>query len=243
MLLIDALKQPGRSFVDDNTVATPTPARPRIHLQTGAVVGQCIQWPIHTSVPLMLTATCAMARSSGALVSIPAPGHPATLLAAIRDAVATTTLPPDCLELTFSAAMLGDAGAEMLLALSALRDESVALALENFGPDDIALASRLPFSCVILAPSCVALLNGAPAAVAPLCALIDMVQAHQMHVIASGIETEAQRALLSALGCDFGEGTLFGPAAIHVTNQTPSPYSGSPSHVLAPERWPLNLGN
>lgn len=226
MLLIDALEQTSRSFIEDAPAFTQTTTRPRIDLQTGRLAGQSAQWPVHTPVPQILDAACAVARSSGAPVSIPAPRHPATLLAAVREAIVTATLPPDHLELTFSAAMLGDAGTEMLLALSALRDEGVALALEDFGPSGIALAGRLPFSCVILARSCIVRIPDAPAALAPLCKLIDLAHSHCMAVVATGIETETQRAVLSALGCDFGEGALFGPDTEFVGAPAASP--GSP---------------
>ena len=43
-------------------------------------------------------------------------------------------------------------------------------------------------------------------------AIISMSRALGLQVIAEGIETEAQRSFLAGLGCQFGQGYLFGRA-------------------------------
>ena len=223
MLLIDALRQPGRSFIGGH----PAPAqpgrsiRPRLDLQTGSQVGQSIAWPAESPDTNRLVTACTLALASGGLVSIPAPGDPQALLAPVRQALLSTGLPPGRLELIFSADALEEPGVETLLALSALRDEGIGLALEGFGRGRLALAHRLPLSCLILAPACIAQIPGSPAALALLHTLVDLAHAQQLTVVATGITTENQRAVLSGLGCDCGEGTLFGPAL-------PQPLSNPP---------------
>ena len=48
---------------------------------------------------------------------------------------------------------------------------------------------------------------------AVLGAVLALARSLGMEVLAEGIETEAQRATLLALGCEYGQGYLFGRAA------------------------------
>ena len=43
-----------------------------------------------------------------------------------------------------------------------------------------------------------------------MAAIIDLAHAHDLLVTAEGVETEEQAALLLAMGCDHGQGWLFG---------------------------------
>lgn len=97
------------------------------------------------------------------------------------------------------------------LRLAALRDLGVGLVLDDFGAAQGSLSAlrRAPLSAVKLDGSVV---RGLPhdredAAVAQ--ATIQVAHALGLTVTAEGVETEAQRACLAALGCDEGQGYLF----------------------------------
>ena len=51
-------------------------------------------------------------------------------------------------------------------------------------------------------------------------AIVQLAQAMAMKVIAEGVETEPQRAMLLALGCDEFQGFLFAPALDALSFQT-----------------------
>ena len=71
---------------------------------------------------------------------------------------------------------------------------------------------RLPLSAVVFSPGAICAVPGSAAATASIATLLRVVRSHGLCSVVTGIETEAQRALLSGLGCDAGEGSLFGTA-------------------------------
>lgn len=119
---------------------------------------------------------------------------------------------PGCLELELSERTILEAGTDSLLALAALRDLGVSLALDNFGAvhGSLPLLKRLPLSVVKVDRS---LIHGLPDHrddVAIVNAVIQASHDLELTVVAEGIENEAQLALLTAIGCDQGQGYLFG---------------------------------
>jgi EAL domain-containing protein (putative c-di-GMP-specific phosphodiesterase class I) len=101
---------------------------------------------------------------------------------------------------------------ETLLTLSALRDLGVGLALDDFGTGwaSIAMLKRLPLTTLKLDRSMVRDLPGNREDAAIIRAMIGTGHALGLTVVAEGIETELQRAYLGSLGCDQGQGYLFG---------------------------------
>jgi EAL domain-containing protein (putative c-di-GMP-specific phosphodiesterase class I) len=115
-------------------------------------------------------------------------------------------LPPDRLELELTESMLVDGSTDTLLALSAIRDLGVGLALDDFGTGfaSLSMLKRLPLTVMKLDRS---LVRDLPANRED--AAIVTGHAIGLVVVAEGIETEAQRAFLSGIGCDEGQGYLF----------------------------------
>jgi len=108
--------------------------------------------------------------------------------------------------------------AEMLLLLSAIRDLGVGFALGAFGSGlaSLSLLRRLPLTALHLDPALIHRLPEDCEDAAVVQAAVHAGHALGLAVVADGIETEPQRAFLAGIGCDEGQGPLFGgpmPAA------------------------------
>lgn len=134
----------------------------------------------------------------------------------VQGALASSGLPADrlCLEIT-ETAMVADVE-DAAATLRRLRDLGVQLALDDFGTghSSLTLLRRLPLHTVKIDRS---LIRGV-AAEAQEAVLVQLVvdAAHSLglRVCAEGIETVDQAQQLVAMGCDTGQGWLFGrPAA------------------------------
>ena len=133
------------------------------------------------------------------------------LLGQLAMALERSSLPPDCLELELTESMLVDGSADTLLALSAIRDLGVGLALDDFGTGfaSLSMLKRLPLTVMKLDRSLIRELPFNREDAAIVRAVIGTGHAMRLTVVAEGIETEAQRAFLSGIGCDEGQGYLF----------------------------------
>ncbi len=133
------------------------------------------------------------------------------LLGQVADALENSGLDPDRLEIELTESMLVDVGLETLLTLSAIRDLGVGIALDDFGTGfaSLAMLKRLPLTVMKLDRSLVRDLPVDREDAAIVRAVIATGHALGLMVVAEGIETEAQRAFLSASGCDEGQGYLF----------------------------------
>ena len=120
-------------------------------------------------------------------------------------------LPPDRLDLEVAGSALMDSGTDTLLALSAVRDLGVGLALGDFGASvaSLSMLKRLPLTAVKLDACLARDLSMSHEDAAIVRAVIDASRAMRLTTVADGIETEAQRAFLSGIGCDEGQGPLF----------------------------------
>ena len=120
-------------------------------------------------------------------------------------------LPPNRLELELTASSLVGSSADTMLALSAIRDLGIGLALDDFGTGSASLSvlKRLPLTTVKLGRSLVRELPTSREDGPIVRAAIESGRAMRLTTVAVGIETEAQRAFLSGIGCDEGQGYLF----------------------------------
>jgi diguanylate cyclase (GGDEF)-like protein/PAS domain S-box-containing protein len=132
--------------------------------------------------------------------------------AAVRQALADSGVSPDRLvvELTESVVLDDIPGAEG--ALSALRADGVRLAMDDFGTGYSALSNlkRFPFSQVKIDRSFVADLGRDAEDTALVTAVVGMAHALGLSVVAEGVETIDQLAVLEQLGCDEVQGYLIG---------------------------------
>lgn len=98
-----------------------------------------------------------------------------------------------------------------LALLEQLRQRGVSIAIDDFGTglSSLSYLKRLPVSELKIDRSFVAGMteNGGDATIVG--ATLAMAKAFGLTVVAEGVETEAQRGELAALGCEFGQGYLF----------------------------------
>ncbi|GAB97144.1 hypothetical protein KILIM_057_00350 [Kineosphaera limosa NBRC 100340] len=134
----------------------------------------------------------------------------AQVVQATRDAAG---LPRDSLWVEITESLIVDEGHAGLATLDSLRAVGVRVCIDDFGTGYASLSTllRLPVDCVKLDRSLVAPLGVDPATPGRLRAVIDMVHSLDIpHVIAEGVETQAQAQALLDLGCPMAQGWWFG---------------------------------
>ncbi|MDP3256777.1 MAG: EAL domain-containing protein [Bosea sp. (in: a-proteobacteria)] len=101
----------------------------------------------------------------------------------------------------------------VLDAFRRLRDLGVGLSVDDFGTgySNLRLLEVFPVTEIKIDRSFVAELASSQSKIVIVRAIIDLGRALGVAVVAEGVETEAQRALLAGMGCPIGQGFLFGP--------------------------------
>jgi EAL domain-containing protein (putative c-di-GMP-specific phosphodiesterase class I) len=214
--------------------------QPRVALRTGTVIGAeaLIRWPHRKRGLMAAGAFIPVAEQAGLITDIGAwvlrtaclaaigwggglriavnvsarQLHDNELLRQIGESLDGSGLDPERLEIELSEAILMDDDLDTLLALSAIRDLGVGVTLDDFGAGiaSLSMLKRLPLEQVKLDRSLVRTLPDDAEDVAIVQAIVDTGHALGLGVVAEGVETEAQRSLLAAMGCDHGQGYLFG---------------------------------
>jgi diguanylate cyclase (GGDEF)-like protein/PAS domain S-box-containing protein len=138
-----------------------------------------------------------------------------TVRTAVRGALAASGADPAglTLELTESVAMRDPA--RVLEALTELAAMGVAAALDDFGTgySSLAYLHRYPLAVLKIDKSFVDGLDGAepdPHSAALVRTVVQLARALGLQTVAEGVETAAQQTALRELGCDLGQGYLFG---------------------------------
>lgn len=212
--------------------------QPRLCLATGEIVANeaLIRWPDrkHGLIPpsvfipiaersdlinligaWVLTEACReAARWNGTRVSVNVSArqlHSGVLPIQLAMAFEQSGLPPDRLELELTESLLVDSNTDTLLALSAIRDLGIGLALDDFGTGyaSLSMLKRLPLTVMKLDRSLIRELPTSLEDAAIIRAMVETGRAMRLTTVAEGIETEGQRAYLSGIGCDEGQGYLF----------------------------------
>jgi EAL domain-containing protein (putative c-di-GMP-specific phosphodiesterase class I) len=100
----------------------------------------------------------------------------------------------------------------VLEALRRLRDLGIGLSVDDFGAgySSLRLLETFPVTEIKIDRSFVGELATSPSKMVIVRAIIDLGRALGIAVVAEGIESETQRALLAGMGCPVGQGYLFG---------------------------------
>lgn len=133
------------------------------------------------------------------------------LPALVRDALDRHALPGAALELEVTESLLmGDPG-EAQAQLAELRQWGVTIALDDFGTgySSMAVLRQLPIDVMKVDRSFVVGLGVDDGAMAVTRAIVALARSLHLHLVAEGIETEAQATVLRALGCDELQGYLY----------------------------------
>ena len=120
-------------------------------------------------------------------------------------------LRPYCLELEITESSLLENSTLILAQLAQLRQRGIRIALDDFGTgySSLAYLKRLPVDVVKIDQSFVRDIGSDADSASITRAIVDMVHSLGKVTVAEGIETEAQRAHLTALGCEAGQGYLW----------------------------------
>jgi diguanylate cyclase (GGDEF)-like protein len=146
-------------------------------------------------------------------------GQP-TLVDEIRETLRTTGLPANRLELEITESVLLAEGEDTTSALRAIRDLGVRLVLDDFGTgySSLSYLRRMPLDTIKIDRSFVAGIDDDNSNLPIVKAVIALAHALGIDVVAEGIETAGQRALLRELVCDRGQGYYYArpqpPAAL-----------------------------
>jgi EAL domain-containing protein (putative c-di-GMP-specific phosphodiesterase class I) len=138
----------------------------------------------------------------------------------VRHALGRAPLDPSRLQIEITEGAVMEPNEAIIAALKAVRDMGVGIALDDFGTGyaSLAAARRLPVTALKIDRSFVAGLGTDPEDLAIVRAMADMARSLRLHLVAEGVETDAQRVALLGLGITEGQGWLFGrpstPAAL-----------------------------
>lgn len=131
----------------------------------------------------------------------------------VRKALQLSCLPGDRLELDFEEQILSEDTPHIASTLSTVRALGVKLAIDDFGRGlaSIPRLKRYPLSALKLDPALISEVGRLEESEAIVEAIASMASVLGLEVLARGVESKAQQAFLSALGCHLQQGPLFGP--------------------------------
>ena len=119
-------------------------------------------------------------------------------------------VPTECLALELTESSVIDSPQRARVVLGQLRKAGVSVAMDDFGTgySSLALLADLPLDCVKIDRSFVNVITENQRSRAVVESVINMAQALQLKVIAEGVETNEQLAMLRSLGCNEVQGFL-----------------------------------
>ncbi len=134
------------------------------------------------------------------------------LIELVRGTLAESGLPARLLSLEIGEATLMQQTDVAASTLRKLKKLGVNLAVDDFGAGSSSLAAlrRFPLDRLKLDRGLVADAAGDQGAAALLGGIVSLAHALRLTVVADGVDTQAQRDLLAALGCDYMQGLLAG---------------------------------
>jgi diguanylate cyclase (GGDEF)-like protein/PAS domain S-box-containing protein len=138
----------------------------------------------------------------------------AGLASVVAEILAEYGLPPETLMLEVTESVFLNEHAVAIETMSAIRKLGAGLSLDDFGTGYSSLnrLAHLPIRELKIDRSFMRDVESKPAARAIVTTVVRVGQSLQLTVVAEGVETEGQKKLLSALGCDVIQGFLYAPA-------------------------------
>ncbi len=131
----------------------------------------------------------------------------------VRQTLERHALSADALELEITEGMMVGDGSQSITALRELADAGVRIAIDDFGTgySSFNYLRRLPVKSLKIDQSFVAELSSdqtRESGAAIILAIVSVAKSLSLEVIAEGVETPEQLAMLRALGCDWAQGYL-----------------------------------
>ena len=129
----------------------------------------------------------------------------------VKDVLHEYQLSPECLTLEITETLLAENSPNILQQLQAIRALGVGLAIDDFGTgySSLSYLKRFPLSKLKIDREFIKDLPDDQEDCAMVGAIISMASNLHLEVVAEGVETDAQRAYLSALNCDYIQGFLY----------------------------------
>lgn len=123
-------------------------------------------------------------------------------------------IPPHSLVVEITEGALMEESVEVVDHLDDFRRAGIEVALDDFGTgySSLSYLKRFEIDYIKIDKSFVRSLAHDPKDMALCSAIVSMAHALHIKVVAEGIETEEQKTILMAAGCDYGQGHLFCPA-------------------------------
>lgn len=175
------------------------------------LIGTLGEWMINESCRVAAT----LPPELTVAVNISAPQfRMAGLVATIMRALAKAGVPGERLEIEVTESVLMQDEPQVLKSVRQLRDLGIRLSLDDFGTGYASLSTlqRFPFDKIKIDQSFIRGLPDDKPSVAIIAAVTAMARQLGMVTTAEGVETEAQRAAVEALGCIEIQGFLLGAA-------------------------------
>lgn len=140
----------------------------------------------------------------------------------VENALATTGLPASLLKLEITESSAMENADHTITVLNRLKQLGVQLSIDDFGTgySSLSYLQRLPFDTLKIDRSFVNNVGVKGENSEILQTIISLAKNLRMRVIAEGIETESQLAVLRNLGCDYGQGYLIAkPKSVEETER------------------------
>ncbi|WP_420133987.1 EAL domain-containing protein [Rhodopseudomonas sp.] len=140
----------------------------------------------------------------------------ANLPSVVADCLAEHRLPPEVLMLEVTEGVLEKERSRALATMNALRALGVGLSLDDFGTGYSSLSrlAQLPIRELKIDRGFMSDVETDDNTRAIVTTVVRVGQSLRLNVIAEGVETEGQLALLTELGCDIVQGFLYAPALL-----------------------------
>ncbi len=135
-----------------------------------------------------------------------------TLLDDIKDILYRTGMPPDQLKLEITETALMEDADETIRLVHRLKDLGLHLVIDDFGTgySSLSYLQRLPIDTLKVDRSFVSRIQSEPDGNRNIVeAIISLAHRLKMMVVAEGVETEEQFAILLEMNCQYGQGYLF----------------------------------
>ncbi|SDO20260.1 bifunctional diguanylate cyclase/phosphodiesterase [Geodermatophilus sp. DSM 45219] len=161
------------------------------------------------------------------------------VVSTVRTALDASGLPAGQLTLEVTEGVLIDDVEAVVDTLRALRTLGVRIAIDDFGTgySSLSYLRRLPADVVKIDRSFVQDLGSGGRSTTLVASIIELARSLHLEVVAEGVETEEQHAVLERLACSHAQGYLFGrpqPADVHgiaAPVSVPLPRPGTPVTV------------
>jgi len=128
----------------------------------------------------------------------------------VRQALEASALPPSALLLELTESLLLGGDEQIRADLAELKEIGVRLAIDDFGTgySSLSYLLELPIDVLKIDKTFVTGISSSWRRHALVEGIIRLARTLEVEVVAEGIETEAERELLAAMGCQFGQGYL-----------------------------------